>query len=59
MITAQGANCSVCSDVIEADAEHFPHEEGCGFETLGYCHCDTVTHPECCTTCPEPEGYVR
>lgn len=59
MITEAGANCSVCSDVIDPDSGHFPHESGCGFETVGFCYCDTVAHPECCTNCPEVEGYVR
>lgn len=49
--------CVVCSDPVDPETAHSPHEADCA-KTHGEataddpCDCDAVAHPECC---PDPE----
>lgn len=48
---AQTALCVECSDPVDPDEAHWPHEDDCpnsGHELTRDCTCDLFAHPECC-----------
>jgi hypothetical protein len=40
--------CAVCSDPVDPETAHNPHEADCPGEG---CTCDLWVHPECCPEC--------
>ena len=43
-------SCGRCGEPIDPGTEHYPHEPACT-QAGGWCDCDQVTHPGCCSTC--------